>query len=94
MAKDHSHPQPKPCMHDLGWCEKCARPYCKACGVEWYDKPVDVFPAWQDYLRKAPGSWATPFRDVIGSTAGQGLNTPIRIGDYCHNPMFCQHDGE
>lgn len=37
--KDHSHPEPKKCAHDLGWCEKCERPYCKTCGQEWMAQP-------------------------------------------------------
>lgn len=51
MAKDHSHPEPKKCAHDLGWCEKCERPYCKTCGQEWYEQAGISNSVW-DQLRK------------------------------------------
>jgi hypothetical protein len=49
--KDHSHPEPKKCAHDIGWCEKCERPYCKSCGREWYEQSLGSSSMWEQ-LRK------------------------------------------
>lgn len=40
--KDHSHVEPPKCKHDLAFCEKCDKPYCKLCGLEWVT-PIKAF---------------------------------------------------
>lgn len=71
MAKDHSHPEPVKCAHDLGWCMKCERPYCKTCGKEWYEQkaePNALLEMWRKreeedkkhYRGPIPSPWTPP----------------------------------
>lgn len=53
MAKDHSHPEPAKCKHELEWCEKCQRPYCTTCGKEWAEETLLKFTnPWLDMLKE------------------------------------------
>jgi hypothetical protein len=31
----HEHPTPKPCKHELKFCEHCDTVYCEKCKTEW-----------------------------------------------------------
>lgn len=66
--KDHTHPEPVKCAHDLGWCAKCERPYCKACGQEWQEQPTYDF------------SKLTGYRTTITEPSRSTLPTPYSPG--------------
>ena len=94
MAKDHSHPEPKKCKHDLGWCEKCERPYCKTCGQEWYAKVETAtgLSQWSDILqnqRKWPNQ-PIPAPSQPWDPRPQ-YTAPSLTPFFSPNTVLCQH---
>lgn len=95
--KDHTHPEPVKCAHDLGWCEKCQKPYCKACGKEWQDAPTYDFakllPHPEPYRPRPVPQWGENAPWLSPPSPGITWTAPNTIQTIPYPPgtILCEH---
>jgi hypothetical protein len=60
----HEHPTPKPCKHELKFCEHCDTVYCEKCKTEWkkeasFADQLQGLGKAKPWMPTRPDSWGT-----------------------------------
>lgn len=65
----HEHKKPKPCKHELKFCDHCDTVYCEKCQNEW-KKNQGI--NWRDLIEKEEHNkkqlpWKSPYQQIYMS---------------------------